>query len=470
MSHGFRRRLSWLAATAAVASPSRWRSAATFVVAALAELRGQVDDGERGGEPRLRRCCSTARSQDRARSGQRGAAADGRRRTSPSAQSAARGASAARRPVQLIVEPAATHPPPGQPPLPGHARSGGGRRHARRVPRRRERRRGPHACIDDRAVATARRCRSEAAHRGGRRAQRAALVLLAGDHRRRRCCSAGSGVVVSRTALAPVRRLTDAAERGHATARPGPSHRGRRGDDELGRLAAILQHDARARWSGRARPAAAGRRRLARAAHAAHQPAHQRRGARARERPAAGRARASGAGSSASSTSSRRWSATWSSWRAAASADEPIRMRLDELAARRRRARAPARARGATSTPTLEPLVVRGARARLDRAVDNLLDNAVKWSPRGRPDRGAWWRDGELTVRDHGPGSPRRTCRTCSTASTAPRARGAARLRLGLAIVRQVAEAHGGSVAAEPASGPGERACALTLPLSHHLP
>ena len=63
-------------------------------------------------------------------------------------------------------------------------------------------------------------------------------------------------------------------------------------------------------------------------------------------------------------------------------------------------------------------------------------------------------RDGELTVRDHGPGIDRgRPARSSSTASTArPSARGMPGSGLGLAIVRQVAEAHGGTVVADRAA------------------
>ncbi len=46
---------------------------------------------------------------------------------------------------------------------------------------------------------------------------------------------------------------------------------------------------------------------------------------------------------------------------------------------------------------------MRGAPARLDRAIGNLLDNAQKWSPPGAAvevEVGA----GEISVRDHGPG------------------------------------------------------------------
>ena len=51
----------------------------------------------------------------------------------------------------------------------------------------------------------------------------------------------------------------------------------------------------------------------------------------------------------------------------------------------------------------LDPSLVKGVPARLDRAVSNLLDNAAKWSPPGGQVE-VRVRDGELSVRDHGPG------------------------------------------------------------------
>ncbi|MEV6681765.1 HAMP domain-containing sensor histidine kinase [Streptomyces erythrochromogenes] len=53
----------------------------------------------------------------------------------------------------------------------------------------------------------------------------------------------------------------------------------------------------------------------------------------------------------------------------------------------------------------LEPWYVRGEAAALERAVVNVLDNAVKFSPPGGSVE-VTLRAGELTVRDHGPGIP----------------------------------------------------------------
>ena len=89
--------------------------------------------------------------------------------------------------------------------------------------------------------------------------------------------------------------------------------------------------------------------------------------------------------------------------------------------------------------------------ARLDRAVNNLLDNAGKFIAAGGQVEVALFADGRLTVRDHGPGIPRATCRMSSTVSTAAAARrGLPGSGLGLAIVAQVAESHGGTVSLPP--------------------
>jgi two-component system, OmpR family, sensor histidine kinase MprB len=145
-------------------------------------------------------------------------------------------------------------------------------------------------------------------------------------------------------------------------------------------------------------------------------------------------------------------------------ADPPEELRLDELvgsAVERARRHAPAMA----FTLDAEPSVVVGCRARLARAVGNLLDNAVKWSP---PDgtvevtvAGA-----EVTVRDHGPGIAQADLpHVFDRFYRAPSARGLPGSGLGLAIVKHVADAHGGTVVAESAPG-GGTLLRLTLPVS----
>jgi two-component system sensor histidine kinase MprB len=129
-------------------------------------------------------------------------------------------------------------------------------------------------------------------------------------------------------------------------------------------------------------------------------------------------------------------------------------LRLDALV-RRSVDRARLHAPGLAFTLDAAPTLVTGAGAQLERAVGNLLDNAAKWSPPGgEVEVGV--QDGEVTVRDHGPGIDEtdrpyvfdRFYRSTS-------ARGMPGSGLGLAIVRQVAEAHGGTVTAEKPNGGG---------------
>ncbi|HEX8051844.1 MAG TPA: HAMP domain-containing sensor histidine kinase [Thermoleophilaceae bacterium] len=127
---------------------------------------------------------------------------------------------------------------------------------------------------------------------------------------------------------------------------------------------------------------------------------------------------------------------------------------LDEIVAaavERARRRAPA----TIFDTRLEPALVHGAPDRLDRAVTNLLDNAAKWGGDGRVEvhlTGA----GELTVRDHGPGFEEADLpHVFDRFYRARAARGMRGSGLGLAIVRQTAESHGGTVGAENAPGGG---------------
>jgi two-component system, OmpR family, sensor histidine kinase MprB len=111
-----------------------------------------------------------------------------------------------------------------------------------------------------------------------------------------------------------------------------------------------------------------------------------------------------------------------------------------------------------------EPCLVRAVPARLDRAIANLLDNACKWSP--PPPAGpveVRVRDGRLDVRDHGPGiAVEDLPRVFDRFYRAPAARARPGSGLGLAIVRQVAETHRGTVHAANEPGGGAR---LTLEL-----
>jgi len=103
----------------------------------------------------------------------------------------------------------------------------------------------------------------------------------------------------------------------------------------------------------------------------------------------------------------------------------------------------------------IEPTVVDGYRDRMERAVWNLFENAGKWSGEGGSVEVSLTA-GELRVRDHGPGidekdRPLVFDRFYRSAA----ARSMPGAGLGLSIVQEVAEAHGGTVAAENATGGG---------------
>jgi two-component system sensor histidine kinase MprB len=134
---------------------------------------------------------------------------------------------------------------------------------------------------------------------------------------------------------------------------------------------------------------------------------------------------------------------------------EPARdVRLDLVAAdaieRTRRNRP-----GVEFESDLDESVVYGAPSTIERAVANLLDNAAKWSPSGGHVEVAV-RQGELSVRDHGPGIADEDLPFVFDRFYRSRtARGLPGSGLGLAIVKQVAESHGGSVAVERPKGGG---------------
>jgi two-component system sensor histidine kinase MprB len=152
--------------------------------------------------------------------------------------------------------------------------------------------------------------------------------------------------------------------------------------------------------------------------------------------------------------------------------DEPAigteELRLDQLV-EAAVTRARRNARGLHLITRLEPCVVRGVPERLERAVSNLLDNAAKWSPEGGDIEVAVRRDGEIAVRDHGPGiDPEDAARVFDRFYRAVGARGMPGSGLGLAIVRQVAEAHGGSVRVAAAPG-GGTVLTLRVPVAESL-
>jgi len=129
-------------------------------------------------------------------------------------------------------------------------------------------------------------------------------------------------------------------------------------------------------------------------------------------------------------------------------------VRLDEVVAaavERTRRRAP----GLTVTADLQPTLVRGEGDRIARAVANLLDNAMKWSPAGGEIE-VRLHDGTLAVRDHGPGFADEDLPfVFDRFHRARAARATPGSGLGLAIVRQAAEAHGGAASAANAPGGG---------------
>jgi two-component system sensor histidine kinase MprB len=103
----------------------------------------------------------------------------------------------------------------------------------------------------------------------------------------------------------------------------------------------------------------------------------------------------------------------------------------------------------------LEPTLIRGDAERIGRAVSNLLDNARKWSPEGGEVE-VTLRDGVLMVRDHGPGFAEEDLpRVFERFYRAGAARAMPGSGLGLSIVQQAAEAHGGFAEATNAVGGG---------------
>ena len=117
------------------------------------------------------------------------------------------------------------------------------------------------------------------------------------------------------------------------------------------------------------------------------------------------------------------------------------------------------------------PALVRGDALRLERVLDNLLDNAVSFSPPGAAVEVRVRGDGErveLVVADHGPGVPRaereKVFERFHSVRPAEEAFGA-HSGLGLAIARAIAEAHDGTLGiADRADGASGACLVLELP------
>ncbi|MFF8384780.1 sensor histidine kinase [Streptomyces kanasensis] len=109
-------------------------------------------------------------------------------------------------------------------------------------------------------------------------------------------------------------------------------------------------------------------------------------------------------------------------------------------------------------TPDVRPWYVRAEPAALERALVNVLDNAVKFSPPGGEVE-VRLVDGVLTVRDHGPGIPAGELpHVFERFWRSPSARSLPGSGLGLSIVARTVRQAGGEVALSPAEGGGTRA------------
>jgi len=134
----------------------------------------------------------------------------------------------------------------------------------------------------------------------------------------------------------------------------------------------------------------------------------------------------------------------------------PTQVRLDQLVADViERTRAFAGGQVAVAL-TAAPTTVTGERDRIERAIANLVDNAIKYG--GNQPIDVTVRDGAVSVRDRGPGIDRSDLpHVFDRFYRAPAARGAPGSGLGLSIVKQVAESHGASVEVEAPPDGGTR-------------
>jgi len=280
------------------------------------------------------------------------------------------------------------------------------------------------------------------------------LILIAGGGI---AIAAALGLIVSRAALAPVRRLTTATETVRETGDLSQRIEATGGRDELTRLAAgfnemlaALEESTRAQ-----------RQLVADASHELRTPLTSLRTnievlASDRQLPPGERERLLSDVVEQLGEMTTLIAELMDLARGEQQTAEPEEVRLDLVAAdaveRTRRNRP-----GVDFVTDLQESVVHGVPSSIERAVANLLDNAAKWSP-ADGEVEVFVGDGAVTVRDHGPGIDDEDLPyVFDRFYRARSARGMPGSGLGLAIVRQVAEAHGGSVVAERADGGGTR-------------
>ncbi len=132
-------------------------------------------------------------------------------------------------------------------------------------------------------------------------------------------------------------------------------------------------------------------------------------------------------------------------------AEESERIELGEVV--ERAAGRVRRRTGRTISVDADASALVGQPKALERAVSNLLENAVKFAPSGPVD--VLVRDGRVEVLDRGPGMGDDAARVFDRFYRADSARGLPGSGLGLSIVREIALAHGGSVFARPRPGGG---------------
>jgi two-component system, OmpR family, sensor histidine kinase MprB len=118
---------------------------------------------------------------------------------------------------------------------------------------------------------------------------------------------------------------------------------------------------------------------------------------------------------------------------------------------------------------TLHPCETEGSPTRLARALDNILDNAIKWSPpNGTIDVTVDHRT--VAIRDRGPGIDDDDLpHVFDRFYRAPAARSVPGSGLGLAIVKQTIEAHHGTIEITNAPDGGTQVM-ITLPRTHEAP